>query len=81
MTKPRYVSILAGEETFQRNVFINGEFDGLWTFLEGENADHKVREFLERKHGPDNAAKMTVVVSMPDNVKMSAAFPGLAIGV
>jgi hypothetical protein len=74
---PKYVSKFDGAETFQRDVCIGGKYHSTWRFLQGENADHVVREWVERVYadGPP-----TVSVADPNSSRpMRLSNPGMEL--
>lgn len=78
MSKPRYVSRIAGAKNFMRDVWIGGKYRGTWRLLEGENADHVVREWVERVFDPDNLP--TVSVADPNSsTPMRVSYPGMQL--
>ena len=75
---PKYVSKFVGAETFERDVCIGGKYRRTWRFLKGENADHVVREWVDRVCGPQNTP--TVSVADPKSARpMRLSNPGMEL--
>jgi hypothetical protein len=79
MAKPAYKSRFdGGSPTFEREVCIDGAFTKRWRFLEGENADHVVREWVERCIGP--ISEHTLSIADPQSLRpMSRSNPGMGL--
>jgi hypothetical protein len=78
MAKERYKSILDGRDSFSRDVCVDGKFVGTWRFAAGENADHIVRQWVERSKGP--LTSHTVSVADPLSARpMRRTNPGMEL--
>jgi hypothetical protein len=79
MAKAAYKSKFDGARpVFERHVCVDGEYRATWKFLQDENADHIVREWVERSIGP--ISEHTASVADPKSAHpMSDSNPGMGI--